>query len=177
MTETLPAPRQLTALNSYLGVIKPAELKTLSPRAKQAIMLFLRGFSHQDISDEMGCSAAWVSKVINSSAAQQVIDDYLSYMDGEYSALYIKAVGVLRRALDSDDEKVRVGVATNLIKSRQEKIDPSTGSSAEDIISRIFEGFTQINIDNRQVNLSQGEQLPALTVQKMNNEEDRDAED
>ena len=166
------------ALDAWLGHYSKSKYapETLGPRHKQVVMLYLRGFTPQQISDETGFSPAYIARLIKSPAAQLAIDDYLSWMDGEYSVLYIKAIETLREAMDPlQDIKLRVDVAKTIVKAKIESSAPKEGASAEDVISRIFAQFSQINIENQQVNINQAGAAPALPAPE--EEEYEDAED
>lgn len=133
-------PKQSRAIKQWLGTLgnKKAQPKKLTDVARLAIMLHLEGLTHQDIARETGYSPQWVSMILRSNAAQEVINDYLDFMDQEFRALYKRSINAIRSALDSENETVALRAADMFLRAHgkyAEKRD--SADTAEDLIKRI----------------------------------------
>ena len=129
------------ALQRYLAVLpdkKSPQLKRLSPEHKNMIILHLEGMPAHQIAEELGRSPGHVSSVLRSDLAQALINDYLSFADLEFQALYKLSIDAIRDALQDSDINVRLKAADRYLKTHGKDEGGKGKDSAEDVITRIM---------------------------------------
>ena len=131
-------------LQKYLGILpekRRPQLRRLGTHHKQAIMLHLEGMPASQIADELGRTPGWVSETLRSDLAQALINDYLSFADSEFKALYKLSIAAIRDALQSQDPELKLKAADKYLKAHG-KYDPKSlggKETAEDVIKRVME--------------------------------------
>ena len=146
---------QLKELQRYLGVLpekKRPQPKRLTAAAKNAIILHLEGLPIGQIAEMLGRSPSWVSWILNSDLAQSLINDYISFVDQEFRALYKLSVEAIRDALQSNDIEVRLKAADRYLKAHGKYSQAADrGETAEDVIKRVMElKITEVYPKDRQ---------------------------
>ena len=98
----------------------------------------------QEIADELGRTPGFVYRVLNSEQAQVLIEDYLSFQDQEYRALYKLSVDAVREVLRKGTPQEKLMAARMFLQSHGKLKEASSSSeSAEDVIRRMM-----VHIDN-----------------------------
>lgn len=151
---------QMIELKKYLGLLPdkpPRDIKVLNTRQKIVVMLHLEGLSAKDIADETGFSPSYISTILRSEAAQNILKDYFSFADMEFKALYKLSIEAVRDALRSDDIDIRLKAADKFLKAHGKYNQTATDSaSAEDVIRRIVEMrvIEETKVSNKTIDIS-----------------------
>jgi hypothetical protein len=136
---------QHLALQKYLGVLpgrKTETIKRLSSKRREAVYLFLQGYSPIEIADKVGYSPATIYSILSSELAQEIYKEHEQFLKLELDSLYQLAVKVVRETLqDKEDKGLRYRAAHDFLKGRAKynPHDSSDNETAEDVVRRIME--------------------------------------
>lgn len=164
-----PIPTSVAKLNEYLGLTEHSQKRwqskaNLNLKQRQIVLCHISGMPVADICEKVRTSPTYIYKTIRSQAAQQVIDDFLTFSDQEFKALYQLSIQAIRDALTCDDVKIRLQAAEKYLKAHGKYGDTgnTAGATAEDVIRRIFEAkltLTEETVVNRSPTDSGGKEL------------------
>jgi len=138
MMEGLPTPS--TQLPAH-----KLPFKRLSSRHRAVISLHLQGVGNEEIAAQVGFSRAYISIILNNPRTEGILNDAYRLYDKELKALYPKSIGVLRKALDSEDSKVAMRAVELTLKANGKLKDAIEGqaATAEDVVRRLIEIRTE----------------------------------
>lgn len=129
--------------NRELGLLptrQPVERDSLSQQQLIFVLLHLQGKTIREISEETNKKSAYISSVLRSRAAKNLIVDFFSFQDQEFKALYANAVRAIRSALNSEDHDVALKAAKLYLTAHGKMNRVDTGrTTAEDVVRRIME--------------------------------------
>lgn len=173
MSEKAMSQRELTKFLGLLPISDPFKMDKITLHQKQAILLHLEGLPPKQIAEELGKSPDWVSRVLRSKKAEELINNYLSFADQEFKVLYSLSINAVRDALNSSDVKVRLDAAKIYLKAhgKDGASGPASGvgETAEDVITRVIELQMRV-IEEKKVPSSQPLQNAATPYQEKNQE-------
>jgi DNA-binding transcriptional regulator GbsR (MarR family) len=103
-------------------------------------LLHIQGKKLSEIAEETGRSTSYISTTIRSTAAKNIIQDFYSFQDAEFEALYQLSVDAVRDALRDDDKDVRLKAAKMFLQAHGKLNRKDYGqATAEDVVRRIME--------------------------------------
>jgi transcriptional regulator with XRE-family HTH domain len=117
-------------------------LKKLNPRHLHAILLDLLGYKLKEIAEKTGLTPKWISRIIRSNLAQELIAEYRKLLDLEFQAQAKKVVRTIEDGLDHKDINVRLKAADRWLRIYGKFLGDdltSTRITAEDVVQRMME--------------------------------------
>jgi hypothetical protein len=108
-------------------------------RHRRVIAAHLQGASNSDIAAAVGCSAGYVSLVLNNPLVIPILQRCYDEYEREFQALTPLCINALRENLESDDPSQQLK-AVDLTFKRQGAYDRTVDdrATAEDVIERIL---------------------------------------
>jgi len=139
-------------IKKYVGLLdsQKGTLQTLESWQKQAIMLHLEGLPATQISEQLHKSPQTIRKLLDSPTAQELIQEYYSFLDGECKALYSGAIDALRDCLSPNAPiETRRRAAEFVLQGKMQQTGTSKEEdSAEGIIQRVLNQYVYIDQRN-----------------------------
>ncbi len=118
----------------------PRELTALKPHQLNFVLGHIQGLQLSEIAEESSYTASYISEVLRSIAAKNIIQDFYSFQDQEFKALYNLSIDAVRRALNSEDDDVRLKAAKMFFQAHGKMNQKDFGeATAEDVVRRIME--------------------------------------
>ncbi len=118
----------------------PRDLTVLKPHQLNFVLLHVQGKPITEIAEETGRSSSYISTTLRSIAAKNIIQDFYSFQDQEFQALYSKSVDAVRKALNSEDDDIRLKAAKMFLAAHGKMKQGDLGqATAEDVVRRIME--------------------------------------
>lgn len=134
-----PPPDIHTVGVNDLPTVKKAPFRRLKMRHRRIIACHIQGVSNSQIAVSIGCSAGYISQVLNNPTVIPILQRCYQEYETEFQALTPLCIAALRDSLESDDP-VNQMKAVDLTFKRQGAYDrkESTAATAEDVIERIL---------------------------------------
>lgn len=130
-----------------LTLVKPdrsGQLKKLNPRHKQVIQLHLQGCRLKEISEKTGLSIWWISRILNSDLARELIAEFDQVQKLEFKALQRQAFQAIKDGLNHEDIHVRLKATDRWYKFCGGQLQSEMVEvTAEDVVQAIMESRRQ----------------------------------
>jgi len=122
-----------------LPTVQRAPFKRLKMRHRRVIAAHLQGTSNANIASALGCSAGYVSQVLNNPTVIPILQRCYDEYEREFQALTPLCIEALRENLEGEDGSLQLK-AVDITFKRQGAYDKdiSTAATAEDVIERIL---------------------------------------
>lgn len=131
---------------------KKWEPKHLSQKHKSIIALHSQNVSREEIGQVCDCTPQYVSMVVATEKGQQYLRELEQYMDQRLRLTFGKAVDVIHKTLDSEDEEIALKAARLALDANGKlKSNPNEKKSAEDVVAEILARATVITNSNVQI--------------------------
>lgn len=126
-----PAPRPKRTAGDVIARIRPWH--------RQAIELYLRGHSIQDIGEIVGRNPWYIGQLLTSTRVRHILSKADEANDDRLKIIRGRALEVLNEALDSESTSARLKAAQLVLQSHDKrKESEDAGESAEDVIKQIL---------------------------------------
>lgn len=116
-------------------------LKKLTGRHLQILRYHLAGVRNIDISAQLDCTEATVSRVLNDPLGLAFIEQAYKELDAQFRGLYSKVINVIDRGLEAKDLDTALAAADKWLKAHGKYRDAEEKTerrSAEDVIAQML---------------------------------------